>query len=167
MKLIYLFIVVTLHVEAKEFPEYSEYKVEYHSQNKVNDIKIDTSDMHWKISESIGDVTGQPFNFAGKYYLFQFGCGTECIGFKMIDLDTGQVIDANIEPASWGGFCFQRDSGLLIANPYSESEYNEQKDKYQNIGIKLPQTKAYYWNGQEFSQLAKTYKVYYESCIRK
>lgn len=164
-----LFLILTFmnfNLLAEEFPEFSDYKVPSHSEKKVGDIGFDTSKMHWKIQEAIDGATGQTVNFAGNYYLFQFGCGTECIGFKMIDLDTGQLIDANIEPASWGGFCYHKDSSLLVANPYTATEYKEIKSRYQTNGMELPQTTAYYWNGKEFIQLAKTSQVYFDSCIR-
>lgn len=54
-------------------------------------------------------------NFAGHLTVVEWGCGTMCLQFAMVDAQTGEIY-----PTPHGaeiGIAYQRDSRLLIVNP--------------------------------------------------
>lgn len=67
----------------------------------------------------IGGVTKGP-NFAGHYALVSWGCGNECQGVLVVDLNTGQVYSVQDESQPLQGsrgFDFRLESRLLIVDP--------------------------------------------------
>jgi hypothetical protein len=60
-------------------------------------------------------------NFAGRYTLVSWGCGTACISLAIVDAATGRVVlpEIILSPAATeleDGFVFRKDSRLLIAS---------------------------------------------------
>jgi ankyrin repeat protein len=54
----------------------------------------------------------KPPNFAGHYVLVEWGCGTECTVYMMVDVKNGRVFDA---PQALMGGTFRLNSSLFIA----------------------------------------------------
>lgn len=163
--LIPLLILISILVQANGFPKFSEYPALESSSKRVGEIGIDTDDMHWKIKDRLESrAKGQSANFSGKYFLLQFGCGTECSSFKLIDVDTGAIIDSNIQPSSWGGYCFQINSNLLIVDPITETGKKEFIELHEGTLPDHYRTIAYSWNGKKFNKISESSKIYDESC---
>ena len=64
-----------------------------------SDIAIDTEEGRWKyvLNPEIGwgkTIADPKINFAGRYFLFSYDAGTMCVDWAMIDLKTGEYIDA-------------------------------------------------------------------------
>ncbi|SFN24628.1 hypothetical protein [Marinobacter pelagius] len=59
---------------------------------------------------------GSSANYAGKYVLTYWGCGTACQRIAAINVETGAVLYPG-EGAASSGVCFERHSRLLIVNP--------------------------------------------------
>jgi ankyrin repeat protein len=55
----------------------------------------------------------KPPNFAGHYVMVEWGCGTECTVYMMVDVKNGRVFDA---PLALMGGAFQLNSSLFMAN---------------------------------------------------
>lgn len=64
-----------------------------------SDIAIDTEEGRWKYVLNPENGWGKPIvdpkiNFSGRYFLFGYDAGTMCVDWAMIDLKTGEYIDA-------------------------------------------------------------------------
>jgi hypothetical protein len=82
-------------------------------------------------------------NFAGKYTVVTWGCGTSCQAIGIINAQTGSVYMLD-RPAE-AGVKFQLDSRLLVVNPPT------------NISEKEPdwlQTHYYVWNEKQLTQVS-------------
>ena len=163
--LIVALLLVPSLVSASKFPEFSDYIVPVTTKNTVGDIELDLSGIDWRIKDRIEyGAVGGSVNFAGKYYLLQIGCGTECISAWLIDLDSGMIFNSNLKPSVWGGFCFRADSNLLIANPKTNSDYLAIEEA---LGSPMParmNTAAYLWDDESFKLLTDSGDVVFESC---
>jgi hypothetical protein len=53
-------------------------------------------------------------NFAGHYYLTDWGCGSPCQMCVIVDLVSGRIYDG---PGAALGYEFQKDSRMLVVNP--------------------------------------------------
>ncbi len=54
-------------------------------------------------------------NFAGRYTIIEWGCGSECQSFAIVDAKTGAIFSPPFSTA-WG-MMYRLDSSLLIVNP--------------------------------------------------
>ena len=89
------------------------------SWNGKNAVPIlDTGQKH-EYRTVISNAAKEPPNFDGKYKVVEFGCGTACQHFFIIDLGTGIVFDGRT--TSFGAK-YQLNSRLLIADPMVEIE---------------------------------------------
>lgn len=61
------------------------------------------------------EASRQAPNFAGKYVVAEWGCGSNCQHFMIIDLEAGTVTDGFT--TSWG-IKYQVDSTLLVVHPH-------------------------------------------------
>lgn len=59
-------------------------------------------------------------NFAGKYIIDDWGCGSPCLLGIAIEVKKGKLIEI---PPSSVGYKFQKDSRLLIVNPPDSLDY--------------------------------------------
>lgn len=107
-----------------ESHQFDDYAVELISMKPLATITDNTHPFTQRLQSELGS---QP-NYAGKYVLTYWGCGTACQVVAAIDTDTGNVhyIDS---PAS-NGVCFQLTSRLLIVNPMSQAEMDEYGDEF-------------------------------------
>jgi ankyrin repeat protein len=62
----------------------------------------------------------KPPNFAGHYVLVEWGCGTECTVYMMIDVKNGRVFSG---PQAMSGGIFRLNSSLFMANADTNDSY--------------------------------------------
>jgi hypothetical protein len=82
-------------------------------------------------------------NFAGKYTVVTWGCGTSCQAIGIINAETGSVY--MLDSPAEAGVKFKLDSRLLVVNPP------------ENISEKEPdwlQTHYYVWDGKQLTQVS-------------
>lgn len=82
-------------------------------------------------------------NFAGKYTVVTWGCGTSCQSVGIINAETGSVYILDSPAAA--GVKFQLDSRLLIVNPPENLSENEPN---------WIQTRYYVWDGTQLTQVS-------------
>ena len=98
-----------------------------------------------------------PINFAGKFVLTQWGCGTACIQAAVIDTHTGEVYFPEVLQGVTQGYNesfakhemleFKNNSNLLILYGRAGSNLNDaSKDFAQGISY-------FEWTGKDFSLL--------------
>lgn len=154
-KLIALIIIGLLSMMsfAQKTPTYSNYtvKVEKKTAKKVN------LNSHPKANEYRtrlkGALADEDVNFAGKYILAQWGCGTACIQAGIIDAQTGTVylpvvlqwVTRGYNPAleDYEMIEFKKNSKLLIINGAAGYDKKETQEGFW----------YYEWTGKDFKLL--------------
>ena len=102
------------------------------------------------------DNEGSAPNFAGRYIVTLWGCGTSCQTVAIIDAKNGKV-SFPLEEAAGYGVCYQRDSRLLVVNPLTAED----------VGPYMPEwlrTIYYEWDGQQLKRLAESREPMSEPC---
>lgn len=151
----FLFIAFNIICNAQKLPTYSQFsaKVEKKTAKKINlashpEAKMYRTNLRNALANS--DV-----NFAGKYILTYWGCGTGCRQGALIDALTGNVFfPVELQGVSAGGIElgnhemleYKKNSNLLIIYGYAGSGF-ESENKNQH-GIYY-----YQWNGKAFKLL--------------
>jgi hypothetical protein len=105
-------------------PKFSDYQVNqlYKGKNATPTV---TDDWH-QFRTLIREGASRPVNFAGDYRIVEWGCGTDCVRFVLLDLRAGSVYDPPFESLwldafptnGWygKGLEFHANSRLLIVN---------------------------------------------------
>ncbi len=86
-------------------------------------------------------------NFAGRYTIVDWGCGSECQSFVIVDAKTGAIFQPDVT-AAWG-LLYKRDSNLLIVNPLIPDV---------RAGGPPPEwlvSRYYTWDGRKLTQVAE------------
>lgn len=61
------------------------------------------------------EAVGKGPNFAGKYAVAQWGCGTQCQGHAVVNVESGKIIAFG--PATQAGIGISLESPIMITNP--------------------------------------------------
>jgi hypothetical protein len=105
-------------------PTFSEYHVDKFFRGKNATPKITDS---WRTFRTrIRTASDQPPDFAGSYRIVEWGCGSDCIQFALLDLRSGTIYDPPFESLwldayptnGWRGtgLEYRTNSRLLIAD---------------------------------------------------
>ncbi|MCB9813203.1 MAG: hypothetical protein H6772_02220 [Pseudomonadales bacterium] len=89
---------------------------------------------------TITNQVAEGANFAGHYTMATWGCGTNCIGYAIVDVLTGDIIDyvPYYPSQTITGFGFSIDKNILVFNPKIPTDENG----YQSNGYKEERTVA-------------------------
>jgi hypothetical protein len=113
-------------------PRFEEFSVPVTKDIKIaDDIDWDSDESSWNIRTRLRKGLKAGPNFADKYAVVTYGCGTQCQGNTIVNVETGKVLGGF---SSTYGVEYKRDSRLIIAdNPH----YSEGDDpyKYGLLGI--------------------------------
>jgi hypothetical protein len=157
-----LFTLLSINMLAQNIPQYSNFNVKVENKtakavNLLSHIKANKYRTNLKNAFAKSKV-----NFAGKYILTQWGCGTACIEAALIDVKTGTVLMPIILTGVTQGYNpdfenheileFKNNSNLLII--YGSAGYDANKTQE---GISY-----YEWTGNDFKLLKfipKSYKL--------
>lgn len=138
--------VIALSSHADEY-RFEDYPVMESSSGVVEQLMLPESDRGSVIEMFLQRAVGSSPNFAGKYVLTYWGCGTGCQQVAAIDVETGEVFYPG-EGAASNGVCYQLDSALLIVNPIDREGAEQIPDWFH--------TYFYEITGQGFQLLGKT-----------
>ena len=93
-------------------------------------VKVDTiqaAPINWKSNPSakrfktvITQGVTQGVNFAGHYRIVEWGCGSPCQSWVIVDLITGTIYDG-ISTAN--GMVFERNSYLIVLDPHDDTDF--------------------------------------------
>lgn len=136
-------------------PKYDEYpaKVEHKIARKIN-LKSHSEAKFFRTNLKRA-LTNSEINFAGKYILTYWGCGSGCTQGAIIDAQTGNVFfPLELQGVYAGGLSlgkhemleYKKNSNLLVINGYSGSGFNPEKATQHGIYY-------YQWNGKAFKLL--------------
>lgn len=82
--------VISTAAQQKAVPRYEDYPVRESFRGKIAPVKI-TSASARKFRTTLRESAQSGVNFAGHYILSEWGCGTDCHSFAIIDAITGNV----------------------------------------------------------------------------
>jgi hypothetical protein len=85
-------------------------------------------------------------DFAGSYTVVQWGCGSGCQSFVIVDAKSGKVYTPGFSTER--GLCFRKDSSLLIADPITDKSMEEVPTRYK--------TSYYQWDGNKLDLITET-----------
>lgn len=114
-----LLVVVSLSCQADEY-RFEHYPASETSSRVLEQLTSLDADKDSVIEMFLQRAVGSSANFAGKYVLTYWGCGTSCQQVAAIDVETGEVFYPG-EGAASAGVCYQLDSRLLIVNPVDKA----------------------------------------------
>ncbi len=152
-----IFIMWSADIFAQKTPTYTQFPaitgkktalvVNWNSHPKAREFKT-------KLQSAL---VKEPINFAGKFILKQWGCGTACIQAALIDTQTGDVYFPEVLQGVTQGYNesfakheileFKNNSNLLILSGKAGSDVDDaSKDYVQGISY-------FEWTGKDFSLL--------------
>ena len=102
----------------EKLPRFEDFPATEFSNNKNITVDINSDPVGRMFRSAIRhSVKIDGINFAGKYSIVEWGCGSTCQSGAIVDADTGHVYPLPGIMAS--GFEARKDSNLLIQNPLS------------------------------------------------
>ncbi|HQZ26066.1 MAG TPA: hypothetical protein PLD18_12270 [Flavobacterium sp.] len=137
---------------AQKLPNYSQFpaKVEKKTAKKVNLASHPEAKMYRTNLRNA--LANSEVNFAGKYILTYWGCGTGCRQGALIDAQTGNVFfPVELQGVSAGGIElgnhemmeYKKNSNLLIIYGYAGSGFESENNNQHGIY-------CYQWKGKAF-----------------
>lgn len=93
------------------------------SNGRIQTIQFTSHPTGEALESRVQSERGQPVNFAGRYHLFSFGCGTMCQSFTAVDVYSGKIIDSVTASA---GACYFPGSSMIVVNPEIYQMYDGQ-----------------------------------------
>jgi len=142
-----------------DIPKYSDYSIEELGDDLIKPAPVDL-DSHPRAKEFktvLQNAEAKGPNFAYKYTIATWGCGTACHSYAVIDSSNGKVYFPNI--GAQLGTSFQINSRLLIVDPpemvYENYGNNINEPKY-------PTTQYYVWENNDFRLLKEGIITYFD-----
>ncbi|MDD5150645.1 MAG: hypothetical protein PHC28_09200 [Flavobacterium sp.] len=153
LSIITMFSVITF--AQKNTPKYSQYpaKVEKKTAKKVN-LKSHSEAKFFRTNLK-NALANAEVNFAGKYILAYWGCGSGCTQGAIIDVQTGNVFfPVELQGVYAGGLSlgehdkleYKNNSNLLVIYGYAGGGFNPETETQHGIYY-------YRWNGKAFKLL--------------
>lgn len=84
-------------------------------EGTIADIDISNAPGAKKFLTAITEAAAPGVNFAGRYAVAEWGCGTSCQDHAIVDLATGRIIQFGLPSAL--GVEYVADSRLIVVNP--------------------------------------------------
>ena len=125
---------------------FEDYPAEMVFEGNAAPLDLTSHPIASQFQTALRNAVNQGVNFASKYSLASWGCGTACQAGGIVDLETGSVMP--LPEASAVGVSYQVDSHLLIINPAEniQEAYPECQPDWLN-------TQYYLWDGSSFIPL--------------
>jgi hypothetical protein len=132
-------------------PLFTSYKVPQTFKGKPAPVNLRSHPKARVFRTALREAARKGPNFAGHYTVVEWGCGTECQAFAIVDANNGRVHFPEIGLRLSADF--RRDSALFVANPPKEwwATYG------QDMKHALPPVESTYyrWTGRRLIQIAK------------
>lgn len=137
---------------SKNFPDFSSYPVDYDFFGTPAEPDFSTNTNALQFVTKIKEGAKNGPNFAGKYTIVTWGCGTSCQSSAILDTENGKIITLGIISAY--GISYRLDSNLLIINPKEnipESLLNENTypNEHYPLGSVPGGSDYYYFENEE------------------
>lgn len=134
-------------------PTFSQYAVELGDSydGKIAEVDLDSHPKARMFKTALREGVKNGPNFAFYYTIVEWGCGTECHSFAVVDVRDGKVYFPNFG-ARWG-YGFEENSSLLVVNPVEVI--------YETGGQDLDESTEYYVLENNQFTLIKKAKIRY------
>lgn len=130
----------------EDLPRFEDFLVESFFEGSSVNVNFESHENAKKFKTAIANGARDGLNFAGKYVLISWGCGTMCQTIAIVDADNGNIYFAPFSSSL--GVEFKKDSSLLIVNPP-----NKIKETFGNDVPDWAHAYYYNWNKQEFIEV--------------
>jgi hypothetical protein len=101
-------------------PVFNQYRVAPYAFNKASSLILEKGTDNWNFRTRYRKAFEATANFAGKYKVVQWGCGTQCQQNSLINLATGEIINGF---TSSYGVGYKLNSTLFIVNPFVDEDF--------------------------------------------
>lgn len=123
-----------------------EYLIEPQPFTKSSKLQLEENDDNWRFRTRYREAFKKEADFAGKYKVVQWGCGTACQVNSLVNLETGQIIDGF---TSSMGVEYKMNSTIFIVDPFSEEDFQDGRSMIYGTA------KIYNFDGTNFQLLKK------------
>lgn len=141
-------------------PRFAEYPAEARCSGPPApvDFSSDPDSKRFVTRITEGAATGP--NFAGCYTVIEWGCGTECQAYVIVDARTGRIFSPE-RPLSWGAW-YRRDSRLFVTDPVATVLKKDALPPPSYIT-----TRFFEWTGSGLTELARTRALVEKASVEK
>lgn len=104
-------------------PAFEDYPVKDVFQDAPAEVDLNSADYGPLYRTVLRDVAATGPDFAGRYTVVQWGCGTGCQVNAVVDARTGELSEQTL--VTQNGVAYRLDSALLIADPVRPGDSGE------------------------------------------
>jgi hypothetical protein len=157
--MISLLLLFQLWAPGTRFPVFDDFPTKEIFRGKPArvDLRSDPNAPRFRTRLTQGAVKGP--NFAGRFTVVMWHCGTNCQILAVVDAKNGRVLF----PLSFStseGVCFRLSSKLLIADPIDA----ELVKRYDGVIPDWLRTRFFTWDGNKLAEINSTKQVMSQSC---
>ena len=145
-----LIAIVSLHAESK--PRFDQYPVKTVFKGKPAPVKLSSAKGARYYRTNLRNAAKEGANFAGRYAIGTWGCGSPCMIGGMVDLKTGKVTWIPQTGADVMDIAFRIDSRLVIINSRDVLNKESPEGPPKWLGD-WPEELFFVWNGRRFVQI--------------
>lgn len=149
--LFFLILIFALKIVAQRQPSYTQFEVKVEKKT-AQKILLESNPKAKMFRTNLKEVLAtSKVNFAGKYIIAEWGCGSACSQFGIIDAKTGKVFFPDIlyqvlADYNCSGLKFKKNSTMIIIDGYPGN--GDQAVDAHKHGISY-----YQWTGTDFKLL--------------
>ncbi len=157
----FLLILLQLPASGSRLPSFADYAVAEVFKGKPArvDFRSDPVARRFRTRLTAGAAKGP--NFAGRFTVVVWGCGTACESVAIIDAKSGRVYSP-LGPVS-NGVCFRPDSALMITDPIDRETF----EAYQGHLPEWLKTRYWKWDGTKMMEISSSRALMETPCDSK
>ena len=131
-------------------PKFSDYPTRSSFKGKSAHVRLVGDNLARLYRTQLRNAAAAGPNFAGRYAMGTWGCGSPCLMAGMVDLMSGKVIWPPIPAMMVFDISFHMNSRLLIINSREVLEKNWPTGPPKWIEGEWPEELFFVWNGKRF-----------------
>ena len=157
LRIVFL-VFLASNLSASELPRFEEYPADSQYSGVLKRVDLGSHPDARMFRTRLRYNEGKPPNFAGRYIVTLWGCGSSCQVVALIDAKSGKV-SFPLEESASSGVCQRSDSRLLVVNPVMAEDVGEYVPEWQKTGY-------YEWDGTALKLIAESQDAMTQSCDR-
>lgn len=152
-----LIILLLICIQGTKLPKFEDYPVNEIFKGKPTKPILKKNSQEWHFKTNINNGASQGVNFAGHFTIVEWGCGTICQEYAIVDLQNGKVYMPQGKTGRTSyGLIYKTNSNLLITDPIDSATAK-------GYELKIPAwlTSYYYvWDGSKMNLIDSTKTIY-------
>jgi hypothetical protein len=147
-------------------PQFEDFPVSAAYKGPHAPVDLDSNPEAQTYRTRLREGAKKPPNFAGHYVMVEWGCGTECTVYMMVDVKNGRVFDA---PQALMGGEFRLNSSLFMASSDTNAAFYASRFFHWNNGSfnLIYQRGCKTVDGQQECKCKDTQRMLFETPIRE